>query len=65
MQEAIRSVLDFGFIQLQLATIAAHTHSSNKVSIHLLEKNNFILKGISTESPDEIVYQLDNAAYPF
>ncbi len=43
MQEAIRTVIDFGFEQLKLETITAFTDSANEKSNRLLEKNNLKL----------------------
>jgi ribosomal-protein-alanine N-acetyltransferase len=43
MTEALRPVLDFGFYELELETIAAVTHWENLASIRLLEKYNFVL----------------------
>ena len=60
MQEALKAALDFGFIQLKLAAINAFTHSDNAASIKLLQKNYFTLAGVSPESPDEIIYTLNN-----
>lgn len=41
MQEAIHSVIEFGFRELKLKTIAAYSHVQNAKSIKLLEKCNF------------------------
>ena len=41
MQEAISSVLHYGFEQISLDRIEAFTHKKNKNSIKLLEKNGF------------------------
>ena len=47
MQEAISSVLHYGFEQIFLDNIEAFTHKKNKNSIKLLKKNGF------TRSPGE------------
>ena len=41
MQEAIQSVIAFGFHELKLETITAYSHAQNAKSIKLLEKCNF------------------------
>ena len=58
MNEAIRSVINFGFKELKLNTIEAYTSKHNKRSISLLEKNDFILqKEIKDEGfPDNIIF---------
>ncbi len=43
MNEAIQSVLNYGFNTLKLEIIEAYTQNNNKNSIKLLEKNNFLL----------------------
>jgi ribosomal-protein-alanine N-acetyltransferase len=43
MSEALKTVMDYGFITLQLNTIEAYTQPGNTKSISLLEKNNFTL----------------------
>ena len=44
MSEAIVSVLNFGFKDLQLNTIEAFTHKNNIASIALLKKHQFIFQ---------------------
>ena len=60
MQEAIIKVIEFGFQQLRLDLIEAHTHSENKNSISCLKKSGFkteanpgenILKFIKIQNP--------------
>lgn len=41
MSEALNSVMDFGFKELNLDTIEAYTHIQNESSKKLLEKNGF------------------------
>jgi len=60
MQEALKAVLDFAFIQLQLAGINAFTHINNTASGKLLQKNNFTRIGVSEENQEEIIYILNN-----
>ena len=60
MQEALLKVIEFGFENMKLKTIEAHTHPDNDSSTKLLEKNNF--KKIGEEDygdgSKEIVYAL-------
>lgn len=42
MSEAMKTVLDFGFNNMNLKTIEAFTHKNNKASFALLEKHNFV-----------------------
>ena len=44
MSEAIKSVLQFGFQELNLKTIEGFTHKNNITSIALLEKHNFVFQ---------------------
>lgn len=44
MNEAIKSVLEFGFTKMNLKTIEAFTHKNNMASIALLKKHNFIFQ---------------------
>lgn len=41
MNEAMEKIIDFGFNEIKLKTIYAHTHENNESSIKLLLKNNF------------------------
>lgn len=43
MSEALNSIIDFGFNNLQLDTVEAYTHRENKNSKKLLENNGFAL----------------------
>ena len=44
MNEAMKTVLKFGFEELQLDQIMAYTHHSNENSIKLLKKNGFVIQ---------------------
>lgn len=44
MSEAIKTVLNFGFQEMNLKTIEAFTHKNNIASKALLEKHNFIFQ---------------------
>jgi len=61
MSEALKSILNFGFYNLNLNIIEAYTHKKNENSKKLLEKNNFkIIEGKSDEyNNDNIVYKID------
>ena len=60
MNEAIKSVIIFGFKELNLSTIEAYTSKHNKGSIALLKKNNFILDKYRKDEgfPDNIIFSL-------
>lgn len=61
MGEAIKSVINFGFKELQLNTIEAYTSKYNKGSIRLLNKNRFILQKErkDIDYPDNLIYSLN------
>ena len=63
MSEAIKNVIDFGFNQLKLSSIEAFTQVKNNASIHLLEKNHFILQTERREKgfPKNRIYVLNNS----
>ncbi len=44
MNEAMQTVLKFGFEELQLDHITAYTHHSNENSINLLKKHGFVIQ---------------------
>lgn len=46
MQEALTTVISYGFEQMKLQTIEAYTHPGNLRSARLLEKNGFIKKQV-------------------
>lgn len=60
MNEALQSILYFGFNTLQLKTIEAFTNKHNKNSIALLEKNNFKLlpDRVDKGFPDNIIFSV-------
>lgn len=57
MQEAVASVIGYGFQQMKLKCLDAVLHPGNKRSIILLERNGFSYAG---ETGDEVVYRLYN-----
>ena len=58
MQEAISSVLHYGFHTLNLQTITAFPSSDNKSSIKLLVKNDFIVEDDGVERGSFVRYVL-------
>ena len=62
MNEALQSVIKFGFESLKLNTIEAFTHKNNEASKTLLMRNNFKLDAnrIDKGFPNNIVYVLSN-----
>lgn len=60
MNEAIKSVINFGFKELNLNTIAAYTSKHNIESIKLLKKNHFILQKERKDEdfPNNIIFTL-------
>lgn len=46
MDEVLKVGLNYGFETMNLERIEAYTHQQNKKSIHLLEKNGFVLKEV-------------------
>lgn len=60
MQEGLRSILDFGFNELNLDFIEAFTHRENESSKKLLEKNGFLLveKRKDEDNPDNIIFAI-------
>ncbi len=60
MNEALKSIVEFGFNMLKLYIIEAYTHKKNVGSIKLLERNGFtLIKGKKDESnQDNIVYEI-------
>ena len=59
MSEAMKVVLDFGIMSLNLKTIEANTHHNNTASIALLEKFLFTLQAEreDTASKDHRIYK--------
>lgn len=60
MNETLKSVISFGFNELDLKIIEAYTSMHNKESIKLLEKNHFVLQKERKDEdfPDNIIYNL-------
>ena len=60
MNEALQSVLYFGFNTLQLKKVEAFTSKHNKGSVVLLEKNNFKLDANRVDEgfPDNLIFTL-------
>ena len=58
MDESLKSILDFGFKNLNLDIIEAYTHKNNEPSKKLLEKNKFkLVVGKNDEgNQDNIIY---------
>jgi len=50
MQEAMTTVLDYGFNKINLHSIEANVNPDNKASIKLLERNNFLREAFLRES---------------
>ena len=64
MNEALVSVLAYGFENLHLNLIEAYTHRKNESSKKLLERNQFILiKSMKDEhNQDNVIYELKKVA---
>jgi ribosomal-protein-alanine N-acetyltransferase len=64
MTEALQSVIDYGFSELNLTTITAYTHRENANSLHLLKKNGFTWNEgeIDEGFPHNVIYSLVNTA---
>ena len=62
MNEALNSIIDFGFNTLKLDTIEAFTHKENENSKKLLEKNEFVLSENrkDLENDYNIIFELQN-----
>lgn len=62
MNEAMQSVLNFGFLKLHLHLIEAFTHRENKNSIKLLESNGFTcMKHRSDpENSNNLIFEISN-----
>jgi ribosomal-protein-alanine N-acetyltransferase len=43
MNEALKQIIEFGFVDLNLDKIEAFTHAENENSLKLLEKNGFYI----------------------
>lgn len=64
MSEALKEVLNFGFIALNLDEIEAFTHYGNENSKRLLVKNNFILNRERKDegNPNNLIFELSKMA---
>lgn len=60
MNEALQCVMDYGFSELNLATITAYTHRENNNSLQLLKKNGFIWNEgeIDEGFPHNVIYSI-------
>ena len=63
MNEALHSVLDYGFNVMNLHSVEANTNPGNKESIRLLERNGFIREGYFKENYFYNGKFLDSAVY--
>lgn len=57
--EAVHSMLEWAFSNLEIDRIIAHTYPDLKASIRVLEKNNFLFQG-KGEEEGTILYELRN-----
>ena len=62
MSESLKSILEYGFNDLNLDLIEAYTHQKNESSKSLLEKNNFtlVLNKIDEDNRNNLVYEIKN-----
>ena len=60
MNEAMKTILNFGFNALNFQKIEAYTHRNNEASKRLLLKNNFkhVKERIDPEDADNIIFEL-------
>jgi len=60
MNEALQCVMNYGFSELNLATITAYTHRENNNSLLLLKKNGFIWNegAIDEGFPHNVIYSI-------
>jgi ribosomal-protein-alanine N-acetyltransferase len=65
VDEALKTVMSYGFKTIGLQSIEAHTHKDNAKSSKLLERNHFvqIANGISESNSDEIIYRIHQTQY--
>ena len=61
MNEAVKSVLEYGFMSFGLKRIEAYTHRENEASKGLLKKNSFILEKdrVDEDNADNIIFSLE------
>ncbi len=64
MNEAFKSIINFGFNKLGLYKIEAFTHKENKSSIRLLEKNSFrfIENRKDEDNANNIIFEIEKPA---
>jgi len=62
MNEALKTIIDFGFKKLKLEKIEAFTHTKNENSKKLLEKNGFHLneKRKDLDNLSNIIFEIEN-----
>ncbi len=63
MQEAILTILDYGFKIMKLHSVEANVNPNNAASIKLLERNNFIREAYHKENYYYNGKFLDSAIY--
>ena len=63
MNEALRTVLEYGFNVMKLHSVEANTNPENKESIRVLERNGFIREGYFKENYFYDGKFLDSAVY--
>ena len=65
MEEALKSVIDYGFNHLKLTRIEAFTHKQNSASMRLLLKNNFHLdkQRLDSNNRNHIIFLLNKENY--
>ncbi len=62
MSEALKSIISFGFNELNLDKIDAFTHKENESSKKLLEKNGFILMKKKKDKDNDLnlIFEIEN-----
>jgi ribosomal-protein-alanine N-acetyltransferase len=65
MSEALRAVMDYGFIEMQLHSAEANVNPSNERSIRLLEKHGFVREAYFRENYFYDGKFLDSVVYSF
>jgi len=65
MDESLKSVLKYGFTNLNLDTITAYTHEENVNSVTLLKRNKFRLVAgkIDSNNSDNIILEVTRSSY--
>jgi ribosomal-protein-alanine N-acetyltransferase len=60
MSEALKKIIKYGFMEIELQSIEAYTHKKNDNSTKLLQKYNFIrdAEQIDKENTDNIIFTL-------